>query len=79
MAFCDPKGENVALVAKRSIFVFFKGGLQGGGCPFKKDSGFRARLEVPGGSLGGVSSRLVGPWGLQEPGGQVFFGARGSP
>ena len=40
--------------------------------------GFRA-LEVPGGSLGGVSLRLVGPWGLQEPGGQVFFGARGSP
>ena len=29
IAFGDPKGENVALVAKRSIFVFFKGGLQG--------------------------------------------------
>ena len=29
IAFGDPKGENVAVVAKRSIFVFFKGGLQG--------------------------------------------------
>ncbi len=27
IAFGDPKGENVALVAKRSIFVFSKGGL----------------------------------------------------
>ena len=48
MAFCDPKGENVALVAKRSIFVFFKGGLQGRWGYFQK------RWFL----------RLEGPWGL---------------
>ena len=76
IAFGDPKGENVALVAKRSIFVFSKDASRGG-VPFQKNDGFRA-LEVPGGSLGGVSSRLVGPWGLQEPLSRFFLAPQGS-
>ena len=42
--------------------VFSKDGSRGA-LPIQKNDGFRA-LRVPGGSLGGESSRLVGPWGL---------------
>ena len=57
--------------------VFSKEGSRGG-VPIQKNDGFRA-LRVPEGSLGGVSSRLVGPWGLQEPLVRFFVGARGVP
>ena len=57
--------------------VFSKDGSRGA-LPFQKNDGFRA-LRVPGGSLGGVSSRLVGPWGLQEPWFRFFLAPGGSP
>jgi len=57
--------------------VFFKVGFRGGGHKIKND-GFRA-LRVPGGFLGGVSSRLVGPWGLQEPWAIFCLAPGGSP
>ena len=77
MAFCDPKGENVALVAKRSIFVFFKGCLQGRRAYFQK-----RRFSRPGGPWGLPGRRVVAPCGsLGAPGALVpfFFGARGVP
>ena len=49
-----------------------------GGVHTFKNDGFRA-LEVPGGSLGGVSSRLEGPWGLQEPLSRFFLAPGESP
>ena len=57
--------------------VFSKEGSRGG-LPIQKNDGFRA-LRVPEGSLGGVSSRLVGPWGLQEPWFRFFLAPGGSP
>ena len=56
IAFGDPKGENVALVAKRSIFVFFKGGLQGGFAYMKK-----RWVSRPGGPWGLPGRRVVAP------------------
>ena len=77
IAFGDPKGENVAVVAKRSIFVFFKGGLQGRCTYFQK-----RWFSRPGGPWGLPGRRVVAPCGsLGAPGtmGQLFFGARGVP
>ena len=69
IAFGDPNGENVALVAKRSIFVFFKGGLQGGVAHSKKR--WFSRLEGPWGLPG---RRVVAPCGsLGAPGALVPF------
>ena len=77
IAFGDPKGENVALVAKRSIFVFFKGGLQGRWSYFQK-----RRFSRPGGPWGLPGRCVVAPCGsLGAPGtrGPGFFWRQGVP
>ena len=57
--------------------VFFKESL-GGALPLRGNGGFRA-LRVPGGFLGGVSSRLVGPWGPPGELVRFFLAPGGSP
>ena len=57
--------------------VFSKDGSRGA-LPFQKNDGFRA-LGVPGGFLGGVSSRLVGPWGPPGELFRFFLAPGGSP
>ena len=56
IAFGDPKGENVALAAKRSIFVFSKGCLQGGFAYTTK-----RWFSRPGGPWGLPGRRVVAP------------------
>ena len=77
IAFGDPKGENVALVAKRSIFVFFKVGFQGRSRYFQK-----RWFSRPGGPWGLPGRRVVAPCGsLGAPGAMVsfFLAPGGSP
>ena len=77
MAFCDPKRENVALVAKWSIFVFFKGGLQGRSTYFQKR--WFSRSGGPWGLPGRRVVAPLGPWGLQERWFRFFLSPGGPP
>ena len=77
IAFGDPKGENVAVVAKRSIFVFSKGGLQG-----RWTCNQKRWFSGPGGPWGLPGRRVVAPCGsLGAPGtrGPGFFWRQGGP
>ena len=71
----DGKSNGFLMILKNDVFS--KEGSRGPGDKMK-NAGFYT-LRVPGGVLGGVSSRLVGPWGLQEPSSRFFLAPGGSP
>ena len=75
----DGKTNVLLMIFKHDVFrcVFQRRAPGGGGCPVQKNGGFPS-LRVPGGSLGGMSSRLVCPWGLQKQWFRFFLAAGGS-